>query len=578
LLVSEAIDVDVKVVKQGRLKSQLIDYSQEDPEVEKSIKRQIFFEGEKIRNSNLRRAHKALTSNVYAADEEILEYEQEDENIDEALPEDELAASEQDENNSDSEEKDRDSDSDSSDSDSEDESESGDELDEAPRKKSSSLKATEKAQRVGRLRRRFAKRSPSLRKSSKSSADSDDSDNEDEEPYFNDDGFFDEAALEEMADQNLSFRDPHGLIEKNKELVSQLHKEHPLVIRRKLDRIDDPSYRSEIQHNILLKNLRHPRKLQDPFLHFPHLRGLKTKVALKYGDYLFNDDDGDDEEKEDERKKEEKKKQLKEEQVANQIQTIELLDGDVIDKSMNKNEKSLITTTSPSTSSITTDKSTIRQLRKQIDIQWDLVEFGRLPPPDTAIPFEKARLINLTRAKLLWKDYLKKFPDSPVDSTLWRKYLSVYTEGYDKRKSLAIVKQMKDQGITFDSQIYDSLIRLHIKSRDFEEGMKHFNEMKENSIVPSANTYGLLIESFTHRHEPKKALQLLEEAKKKGIKVHERNLRVLRVRCQKLGLYSPAMPKDPNEWIAEVHDTRQRNKHQSRSLVQGIEALSYVKR
>jgi pentatricopeptide repeat protein len=575
-IVSEAIDVDVKVIKQGRLKGELIDYSQEDPEVEKQIKRQIFFEGEKIRNYNLRKTHKALTSNVYAADEEILEYEDDDEDENKLTAnEDEESSEDDSEEESGSEDSDIDSDSDSeSESDSSDD-ESEDEYDKVPRKRSSSPKAAEKAQRVGRLRRRFGKRSPSLRKSPKASDKH--NDNDIEEPYFNDDGFYDSEALEDMVNQNLSFRDPNGFIEKNKELINQLHKEHPLVIRRRLDRIDDPSYRNEIQHNILLKNLRHPRKLKDPFLHFPHLRGLKTKVALKYGENAFDDDDDDNEEIEEERKKEEKKKQLKEEQVANQIQAIELLDGDVIDESIKKNDKSLTTKTSPASSSIT-DQSTIRQLRKQIDIQWDLVEFGRLPPPDAAIPLEKARKINQTRAKLLWKDYLKNFPDSPPEPTLWQKYLSVYTEGYNKRKSLAIIKQMKDQGITFDSTIYDSLIRLNIKNRNFEEGMKHFNEMKEKNIIPASNTYGLLIESFTHRHEPKKALQLLEEAKKKGIKVHERNLRVLRVRCQKLGLYSPAMPKDPNEWVAEVHDTRQRNKHQSRSLVQGIEALSYVKR
>ena len=52
-----------------------------------------------------------------------------------------------------------------------------------------------------------------------------------------------------------------------------------------------------------------------------------------------------------------------------------------------------------------------------------------------------------------------------------------------------------------------------------------------------SETYGLLIESLTHRQMYVEALNFLEEASDKNVHIPNRHIRLLRTRCEKLGTF-----------------------------------------
>jgi len=111
-------------------------------------------------------------------------------------------------------------------------------------------------------------------------------------------------------------------------------------------------------------------------------------------------------------------------------------------------------------------------------------------------------------------------------------YLSVYTEGRTEVDVLPVLELYGKFGLEMSSQSYCSLVAMYVKAKDIQKALEQYGEMMKRGLVPDSTTYGLMIESTTHRDMVVEALKLLEEASAKKVTVPEKNLRILRSRCE----------------------------------------------
>lgn len=273
----------------------------------------------------------------------------------------------------------------------------------------------------------------------------------------------------------------------------------------------------------------------DPFEHLP---GVKGKLVMRRANASQGCDDEEvekevvEEEKEEvmmiqgrstnktDRRHEAKKGELKE-------ALINLLDGkptpaalsmmsnandDVAEKEEEKEEDDTI---------ITDDK---------IALAWDMVEFGRAPPANYSAPLNVRRKINKARATLAFHQMLKDGHEP--SSVSLDAYLSVFTEARIESDVLPVLDLYDKFGIEMSSQSYCSRVAMYVKAKDIQKAMELYREMTQRGLVPDSTTVGLLIESATHRGLVVEALRLLEEAAEKKVTVPEKNLRILRSRCE----------------------------------------------
>ena len=96
------------------------------------------------------------------------------------------------------------------------------------------------------------------------------------------------------------------------------------------------------------------------------------------------------------------------------------------------------------------------------------------------------------------------------------------------------------------------------------------------SVRPDAETYGMLIQSLTHRDMVVESLQLLEEATKNHIEIADRHIRYLRSRCASLGIKHPNMPLDPREWAKDVKKMRHASKFTSKRRIEHVKSAMYM--
>jgi len=124
---------------------------------------------------------------------------------------------------------------------------------------------------------------------------------------------------------------------------------------------------------------------------------------------------------------------------------------------------------------------------------------------------------------------------------------------------------------------YRSLVVMHVKNKNISKAVATKEEMTSRGIQPDPLTYGLLLQSLCHREQLVEALQLLEEAAQKKVKVPERHLCFLRSRCRTLGIRHPQLREedDPKQWVREVRARRRKHKHASQRNIEPLRNALY---
>ena len=185
-------------------------------------------------------------------------------------------------------------------------------------------------------------------------------------------------------------------------------------------------------------------------------------------------------------------------------------------------------------------------------------------------------LIILARAELVVDDMMRS--GLQLDARTLNALVAVYAEAvrvHDVGKTLS---RFEENEISFDCYTYRHLIRMHVRARNIDRAMELKAQSDKQGLRLEGVTYGLLIESLTHRDMLVDALKLLEEATEKKIKIPERHVKVLRARCKTLRVVHPDMPADPTQWAKDVRATRKNLRHTSDSRVEHIRtAISFSK-
>ena len=154
--------------------------------------------------------------------------------------------------------------------------------------------------------------------------------------------------------------------------------------------------------------------------------------------------------------------------------------------------------------------------------------------------------------------------------------MSVYAEALLVDDALACLKRFEREGLRPDVKTYHALVRMYVRNRDIASALAVKREMlEERNIRPDKLTYGLLIESLSHRDMIVEALKELEQSTDFGIKVSERHIRLLRRRCEKLGIVHPNMPSDPYAWAKEVKKIRREKKDSTQRYIEPLRSKMY---
>ena len=122
---------------------------------------------------------------------------------------------------------------------------------------------------------------------------------------------------------------------------------------------------------------------------------------------------------------------------------------------------------------------------------------------------------------------------------------------------------------------YRALIRMHIRMKDIDSAIALKEAMFEKNLKPDSASFGMIIESLTQRDKIVEALQHLEQSADLGVKIPEKNIRILRARCKNLGISHPHLPPDPKAWVKDLKTTRWNNRHASKRMVQPLQSLQY---
>ena len=326
----------------------------------------------------------------------------------------------------------------------------------------------------------------------------------------------------------------------------------------------------------------------DPFTEVKGLKGLKIASAPSSG----SDTDSQEEEKD-----------LRLTRLNEQISLLDALDG-----STSKSGSAPSSTLAPSSSS-----GHALELSKLMEDKWDMIEFGKIPPLDAdhylvRMPLSTRRKINKHRAKLAFAEAMKLASTETGESSpteikaLWNKFLRVHTEAVhvddateifesmktpspppsitsDAISSKLAVKNTEDSsafGPVRDSISYEYMIRMYVRAKDISKAVELKETMiKDLQLKPTSESFGLIIRAYTHRNQIVEALKTLEEANALQVNVHERNLTILRNRCNKLRIQHPALGEDPKEWVKDVKKVRRNMKESSRRMIQPLQFAAW---
>ena len=279
-----------------------------------------------------------------------------------------------------------------------------------------------------------------------------------------------------------------------------------------------------------------------------------------------------------------------------------------------------------------------RAADEYIDDQWDRIEFGRAPPPNYLYntPARQIRQFeNRVRAKLAfdeltawmgvpplllthevkemqysaeelppgaeipdavarpypWRDSMPTHsvvaPPKPQDgqmlptSDTMNALLSVYAECLRDQDAIAVFKAFPKYGVRTTQKTYHILLRMYIRRKDIDSALTLKEDMQSRVlgqvINPDAKTFGLLIDTLTHRSELPRALNLLEEATALGLRINEKHLRMLRKRCEGLNVKHPNLPASPTEWVDKIKHSKRTSIDKSQRRIQPLRSLLYTK-
>lgn len=214
--------------------------------------------------------------------------------------------------------------------------------------------------------------------------------------------------------------------------------------------------------------------------------------------------------------------------------------------------------------------------KSEVDKQWQVVLFGRCPDQDVSAPIKQRRSDNLTRADALYVDMLEN--GVKPDQGVYNAYVSVASEAMRWEKAHEIMDLFKEKHeIVPDATTFKHLIRMHIFMSDIEGSLTWFEDMKARGLKPDKETYGILVESLSHREDLVKATKILEEASDSGIQISNRHIKKLRSRFNKLNLTHPNIYPDPNAWAKEVKEIRaNRRSSKPGNRLQHLKSMSYL--
>lgn len=217
----------------------------------------------------------------------------------------------------------------------------------------------------------------------------------------------------------------------------------------------------------------------------------------------------------------------------------------------------------------------LETLRKEVDKEWDFVTFGRAPPFDPTVnPRLRSRIMR-QRAMMAFDLMIQKniYPSAHH----WNRLLAVHSESMQCRDADTIFQSMKEKRNLVNSRTYEYMVRMNVRKKDMATAVALKDEALKSGLVPSIETYGLIIRGYAHRQMLVEALKTLEEAASKGIEVQERNLKFLRSCCTNLGITHPNLPPNPDQWVKDLKQVRRNRKHTSNRNVQPLMSKMFHK-
>jgi pentatricopeptide repeat protein len=154
--------------------------------------------------------------------------------------------------------------------------------------------------------------------------------------------------------------------------------------------------------------------------------------------------------------------------------------------------------------------------------------------------------------------------------------LGVHAEAVHVDDAMTVFEEMKGTlQIAPDNATYESLIRMFVRAKDLDSALKMKTDMQALQLVPTQESFGLLVRAFTHRDMIVEALQMVEEAKRNNVPILERNLTVLRNRCKKLGVTHPDLGPDPLAWAKQAKTVRRNMKESSQRSIQSLQSVAW---
>jgi len=202
--------------------------------------------------------------------------------------------------------------------------------------------------------------------------------------------------------------------------------------------------------------------------------------------------------------------------------------------------------------------------------QWSLVEFGRAGDPDYTESLSQIRWPrNKDRARNILRDM--DTHDIAPDEVTMNNLLMVYAEAKDVDGAMNVLRDdFTKANIRPYQHAYNIMIRMHVRRGEWKDALKGLDIARAKGIRPSGEAVGLVLHTLTKRDLLVEALQLLEEATYDDVNIPEKHIKLLRLRCKKLGVKHPDMPSDPYQWVRDMHETRKKLKLTSQKRVQGV--------
>ncbi len=196
---------------------------------------------------------------------------------------------------------------------------------------------------------------------------------------------------------------------------------------------------------------------------------------------------------------------------------------------------------------------------------WDLVEFGRAPNPDYSPPLEVRRELNIHRAELAFSSMLEQ--GIKPTAVLLSRLLHVYAAANRREQAMEVLGEFEKYGVQPIVDTYRSLVRMHVLTNDIPGALQVKEEMFAKLGVADSASYGLILESLSHRNLVVDAFKLLEESADRQVVLSEKHLKVLRGRCDSLGVSHPNMPDDPKGWVKDMRVVRHNKRKASRRII-----------